>query len=204
MMHGNLINPPSFYAEFRIEIHEAQMRTKRKIRETMAAFQEKFGRSYGNGLVEPYRAEDAEVFLMGVEDLAKRAEDAVDQMRDQGYKVGAVRVRTFRPFPTEELLQYTRKVQFIGVVDRSISYGSPTGEPVSTELMSICQRDPDSKDTHILPFVAGLGGRDVSVEEQTNQIKLLFEYKENNEEPTTKEKLFGTFWNGITYRKNSV
>jgi 2-oxoisovalerate ferredoxin oxidoreductase alpha subunit len=203
MMHGNLIMPQGFYTEFRIKIHEAQMIAKGKIRKTMKEFQNQFGRGYGNGLIEPYKADDAEVLLMSVGGIAKQAEDAVDAVRAQGYKAGAVRIRTYRPFPTEDLLKYARKCQYLGVVDRAICYGSPTAGPISTELMAVCQRDEAARNTHIVPFVAGLGGRDVTLQEQVNQIKLLFEYKEKGIEPTTNEKIFGTFWTGLLGNKTS-
>jgi pyruvate/2-oxoacid:ferredoxin oxidoreductase alpha subunit len=203
MMHGNLIMPQSYYTEFRVQIHEAQMNAKQKIRDTMAAFKDKFGRGYGNGMVEPYMAEDADVLLIGVGGLAKQSEEAVDMLRQQGYKAGALRVRTYRPFPIEDILQYTRKVSYIGVVDRAIAYGSPTGGPLSTEIMAICQRDPASRDTHILPFIAGLGGRDVSIDEQVEQFKIIYEYKEKGKEPTRKERLFGTFWTGLVTQRKS-
>jgi pyruvate/2-oxoacid:ferredoxin oxidoreductase alpha subunit len=143
------------------------------------------------------------VLLIGVGGLAKQSEDAVDLLRKQGYKAGVVRVRTYRPFPVEDLLQYTRKVPYIGVVDRSTAFGSPTGGPLSTDIMAICHRDPASKDTHILPFIAGLGGRDVTIEEQVEQFKALYEFKEKGKEPLRKERLFGTYWTGIVTQRKS-
>jgi pyruvate ferredoxin oxidoreductase alpha subunit len=201
IMHGNLIMPQGYYTEFRIKIHEAQMKAKQVIKDTMAAFKKQFGRGYGNGLIEPYRAEDAEVLLVGVGQMGRQAEDAVDVARKEGLKAGAIRLRTYRPFPTEDLIEYAKKCKYIGVVDRAITYGSPTAGPVSTDLMAVCQRDPDARDAHIIPFVAGLGGRDVSLEEQVNQIKLLIEYKETGKEPSSKEKMFGTFWTGLLHGK---
>lgn len=203
MMHGNLIMPQSFYTEFRLEIHEAQLKAKRKIRETMDAFEQKFGRRYGNGLVEPYKADDAEVLLISVGGIGKQAEDAIDNLRDQGFKAGGLRLRTYRPFPTDDILAYAKRIQYIGVVDKGIAYGSPTGGPVSTDLMAVCQRDSATKDTKIVPFVAGLGGRDVTVDEQVQQLKLLFDYKEKGKEPSRKEKLFGTYWTGLLTKKES-
>ena len=199
IMHGNLIMPQGYYTEFRIKIHEAQLAAKQVIRDTMAKFKKAFGRGYGNGLVIPYKTEDAEVLLISVGTLALQAEAAVDIAREQGIKAGALSLRTYRPFPTEDILEYVKKIPFVGVVDRAITYGNPTAGPVSTDIMAICHRDPDAHDVKIVPFVAGLGGRDVSVEEQVNQIKLLVKYKETGEEPTTPEKMFGTVWTGLLH-----
>ena len=204
MMHGNLIMPQGFYTEFRMKIHEAQMNAKQVIKDVMAKFSKEFGRSYGNGLVEPYKTEDADVLLISVGGIAKQAEDAVDKAREMGYKAGALRLRTFRPFPTEDLLEYVQKIPFVGVVDRAIAYGSPTAGPISTELMAICQGNPKTQNATIIPFVAGLGGRNVSLDEQIDQIKLLYEIKEKGKAQPRKEKLFGTYWTGLITQKEQL
>ncbi len=45
-------------------------------------------------------------------------------MREQGRKVGFVRVRWFRPFPTIELQDALGGVEAVGVIDRDYSMGS--------------------------------------------------------------------------------
>jgi 2-oxoisovalerate ferredoxin oxidoreductase alpha subunit len=197
MMHGNLIMPNGFYTEFRMKIQEAQIKAKAIIRSTAKEFGERFGRRYGNGLVVPYKMDDAEVFLISIGGIAAQAEDAVDVLRDQGYKAGALRLRTYRPFPTKDLLYYIKKIPYVGVVDRATAFGNPTGGAISTDVRAICQNDPDARNAHILPFIAGLGGREVSMEQQVQQFKMLFEYKEKGIEPTSAEKIYGTYWTGL-------
>lgn len=197
LMEGALIMPQGYYAEYRVKCQEGLIRAKRIIKETMTLFQQKFGRSYGNGLVVPYKTEDAEVLLIAYGTLAKQAEDAVDQAREQGYKAGVLRLRTYRPFPTEDILEYARKIAYIGVIDHAITYGNPTAGPVSTDVMAVCQRDPKARKSHIVPFIAGLGGRDVKLEEQIDQIKVLYELKETGKEPQRDHKLWGTYWTGL-------
>jgi pyruvate/2-oxoacid:ferredoxin oxidoreductase alpha subunit len=197
MMHGNLIMPQGFYTEFRMKIQEAQIKAKDIIRRATLDFENHFKRSYGNGMVVPYKMNDAEVMLISVGGLGAQAEDAVDVMREQGYKAGALRLRTYRPFPTEDLLEYVKKVPYVGVLDRGTAFGSPTGGPISTDLRATCQPDPIAKDAKIIPLIGGLGGREVSLDEQVGMFKRLFEYKEKGVEPSTKEKIFGTFWTGI-------
>ncbi len=196
IMHGNLILPDGFYSEFRIKIHEAHINAKAVIKEAAKEFKKRFGRDYGNGLIEKYRCEDAEVVVINMGGLAKQAEDAVDQLRDEGYKAGAVKLRTYRPFPTEDIVELAKQVKFIGVVDRDMANGSPTGGAVSSDVLAALLRNGVT-DTKVLPFVAGLGGRDVTVEQQKDQFKTLFEYMETNEEPSSKEKMFGTYWTGL-------
>ena len=77
MMFGNLIMPSGFYSEFRLKIHDAMIRAKEKIKNAAAEFEKAFGRSYGNGLVQEYQMEDAEVGIIIYGDLALQMEEAV-------------------------------------------------------------------------------------------------------------------------------
>ncbi len=197
IMSNALIMPQSFYSEFRIKIHEAQLKAKAVIKNTMADFKKHFGRGYGNGLVVPYKCDDAEVLLLGYGGIALQAEDAVDKARELGYKAGALRLRTYRPFPSEDLLEYVKKIPYVAVMERALSFGSPTGGAVSTDLMAVCQRDPKARNAHILPFIGGLGGRDVLLEEQLDQIKILYELKDKGEVSDRKYKMWDTYWTGL-------
>ena len=197
IMSNALIMPQSFYTEFRIKIHEAQMKALPIIKDTMAEFEKSFGRCYGNGLVVPYKCEDAEVLLLGYGGNALQAEDAVDKAREQGYKAGALRLRTYRPFPKEDLLHYIKKIPYVAVMERALAFGSPTGGAISTDIMAICQRDPKVRNANIIPFIGGLGGRDVFLDEQIDQIKILYELKEKGEVPDRKYKMWDTFWTGL-------
>ncbi|MCF2139246.1 MAG: ferredoxin oxidoreductase [Candidatus Lokiarchaeota archaeon] len=204
MMTGALIMPQSFYAEFRIKAHEAQLKAISVIKDTMAEFEKRFGRSYGNGLVEPYKADDADVLMIGYGTIAKQAEDAVDVLREQGYKAGALRVRTYRPFPTEDILKYIKKTQIVGVMDRAIAFGNPTAGPLSTDIMAACQRYDSTRNAKILPFIGGLGGRDVTYDDQIEQFKILFDLKEKGEAPKKPYKMWGTYWTGLITGSDKV
>lgn len=205
VMSGALIMPQHAYSEFRIKAHEAQRRAKDVIKDTMAKFQKQFGRGYGNGLVVPYKCKDADVLMISYGGVAKQMEDAVDAARELGYKAGALRLRTYRPFPTEDILTYIKKIPIVGVVDRAIAFGSPTGGAVSTDIMAVCQRDPKARQATIVPFIGGLGGRDMTLDEQIEQIKILIEIKEKGEMPSKKNKMWGTYWTGlITGQMNEI
>ncbi|MFX1478985.1 MAG: pyruvate ferredoxin oxidoreductase [Promethearchaeota archaeon] len=193
MMHGNLIMPSGFYNEFRLKIHYTMTLAKQKIKEVTREFKDKFGRDYGNGLVKEYEMEDAEIAILNYGELALQMEDAIDAMREQGYKVGCVKLRYFRPFPVEEVIRIAKKVKVLGVADRATAFGSPTGGPVSSEVKSALYGTDVS--TKILPIVMGLGGREVSLEQQKNQIKVINKYNETGELP--KDMIEGTFWDGL-------
>ncbi|TXT62136.1 MAG: Ketoisovalerate oxidoreductase subunit VorA [Promethearchaeota archaeon] len=192
MMHGNLIMPSGFYSEFRLKIHDAMMRAAEKIKEAAKEFEKMFGRSYGNGLVQKYHLDDADVGIMIYGDLALQMEQAVDELRDEGYKVGMVKLRHFRPFPIEDVQEIAKSVRVLGVVDRATAFGSPTGGPVSSEVKAALY-NTDIK-TPILPIISGLGGREVSLEEQKDQLKALVKMYETGELP--EDLIHGTLWHG--------
>jgi pyruvate/2-oxoacid:ferredoxin oxidoreductase alpha subunit len=193
MMHGNLIMPAGFYNEFRLKIHYTHALAKEKIKEVTSDFEKFFGRSYGNGLIEEYRMNDAEVAIINYGELAMQMEEAVDQLRNEGYKVGCVKLRYFRPFPVEDIINVAKKVKVLGVADRATAFGSPTGGPVSSEVKSALYGSGVS--TKVLPIIMGLGGREVSLEQQINQLKTLIKLNETGELP--KDMIEGTFWDGL-------
>ncbi len=193
MMFGNLIMPSSFYLEFRLKIQEAFFRAKEKIKHVTKEFETVFGRNYGNGLIQEYYMNDAEVGVIIYGDLALQMEQAIDDLREEGYKVGMVKLRHFRPFPTEDIIGAAKKVKVLGVIDRATAFGSQTGGPVSCEVKTALH---ETKGTaKIMPLINGLGGREVTLEQQKNQLKALVKFKETGELP--KDVIYGTLWDGL-------
>ena len=193
MMHGNLIMPSGFYNEFRLKIHFTMLLAKDKIKEVSEEFGTTFGRHYGNGLIQEYRMNDADVAIINYGELAMQMEQAVDDLREEGYKVGCVKLRYLRPFPVEDIINVASKVKVLGVADRATAFGSPTGGPVSSEVKSALYNSGVS--TQILPIIMGLGGREVTLEQQKNQLKVLTKLNETGEFP--KDMIGGTFWDGL-------
>ncbi|NHJ23360.1 MAG: pyruvate ferredoxin oxidoreductase [Candidatus Lokiarchaeota archaeon] len=193
MMFGNLIMPSSFYYEFRMKIQDAFLKAKDKIKLIAKEFEKHFGRSYGNGLTQEYKLDDAEVIMVNYGDLALQMEEAIDQLREEGFKVGMLKLRHFRPFPTEDLIKIAKKVKLIGVIDRATAFGSQTGGPVSSEVKAALQGVNGAAE--IFPIINGLGGREVTLEQQKEQLKLLVKLNETGEFP--KNLLNGTLWDGL-------
>ena len=193
MMFGNLIMPAGFYYEFRMKIHDAHLRAKENIKSVAKEFEEIFGRNYGNGLIQEYKLDDAKVGVVIYGDLALQMEQAIDDVRDEGYKVGMLKLRHFRPFPVEDIIDAAKKLDLIGVIDRATAFGSQTGGPVSCEVKSALFNS--GVETKVLPIINGLGGREVSLEQQKNQLKLLIKLNETGEFP--KNMIHGTLWDGL-------
>ncbi|MHA2048036.1 MAG: transketolase C-terminal domain-containing protein [Promethearchaeota archaeon] len=193
MMFGNLIMPSGFYYEFRMKIQDAFIRAKEKIKLVANEFEKVFGRSYGNGLIQEYQMNDADVGVVIYGDLALQMEQAIDDLREEGYKVGMVKLRHFRPFPVEEIINSVKKIDLVGVIDRATAFGSQTGGPVSSEVKAALHNTEVK--TKVLPIINGLGGREVSQEHQRNQLKMLVHLNETGELP--KDILHGTLWDGL-------
>ena len=146
--------------EIRKQNDMAARRARDVLIEAYGDFNAKFGRG-GEPFIERYMMEDAEVALVGMGTLAMPVKVAVRKMREQGKKVGFVRVRWFRPFPTIELQDALSGVKAVGVIDRDYSFGSTFFSGVlANELRSALY--PAAHRPRIVSFIAGLGGREVS------------------------------------------
>ncbi|GAH21915.1 unnamed protein product, partial [marine sediment metagenome] len=154
---GGLTGPDGYY-ELRYKIEEAIQDSKRLINETGKEFGELFGREYG--LVEKYKLDDAEIVLIASSTIASTARVAIDELQEEGKKVGLLRVRVFRPFPSEEIRELLVNRKKVAVIDRNISFGH--GGIFAQEIKSALYNCKDKPP--IWGYITGIGGRDVTVE----------------------------------------
>jgi len=150
---------PEIYFESKIATNEALKASKKVILKAWKEFEEIFGRKYEP--IDAYRAEDAEVLLVTMGSLSETAMTAVDVMRDKGEKVGLLKIRLWRPFPIQEFKKAVGKTPILAVMDRHLSLGGVCS-PVASELRNLYYKVPGAP--KIFDFIAGLGGRDVTVE----------------------------------------
>lgn len=153
------LTSPEWYYELRYKIQKAMEESIKIIKEVGKEYGEITGRRYG--LVEEYRTDGAEVLLITSGALAQTAKDAVDILRKRKKKIGLVRVRAFRPFPKEDLKKTICKAKVVGVIDRNTSLGNEGifFQEIKSALYNERQRPA------IYGFIAGLGGRDVLVDD---------------------------------------
>ncbi|ACS90433.1 2-ketoisovalerate ferredoxin oxidoreductase subunit alpha [Thermococcus sibiricus] len=152
------LGTPADYYEFRYKIAKAMEEAKKIIKEVGKEFGEKFGRDYSQ-MIELYKTEDADIVFMGMGSLMGTVKEAVDIFRSEGYKVGAAKVRWFRPFPREELYELAKSVEGIAVLDRNFSFGQ---EGIlfneAKGILYNTDANPIMKN-----YIVGLGGRDLTV-----------------------------------------
>ncbi|MBM4330934.1 MAG: pyruvate ferredoxin oxidoreductase [Deltaproteobacteria bacterium] len=150
------MTPPEYYMEFRYKIQQSMLQGKVVAQQADDAFGRVFGRKYG--LIEPYRCEGADLILITSGAIASTARVVVDNLREKGRKVGMVKIRLFRPFPKEELLEILCRVEKVAVVDRNVSFG--VGGIFAHEMRAaLCN---EKVRPAIFSYIAGLGGRDVT------------------------------------------
>lgn len=149
-----------YYMEHKVQQAHAMMDAKQAIADVAADFEKTFGRKYG--FFEEYRMEDAECAIVLIGSTAGTAKACVDKLRDEGCKVGLVKLRVFRPFPAAELAQALKHCKAVAVMDKSEGF-SGCGGPVFAETRSACY-DLEQR-PKLINIVYGLGGRDCAVED---------------------------------------
>jgi pyruvate ferredoxin oxidoreductase alpha subunit len=171
--------------EIRRQNYAAMERTFDVIKEAYADFERIFERSYGNPFFEEYLTEDAEVVLLGMGTLSTPVKVAIRKMRAEGKKVGFVRLRWFRPFAAEELAKSLGRFSAVGVIDRDYSFGSPyLGGVVAGEVRNALYPSPGKKPP-VLGFIAGLGGREVTVPDVEKITAAVYRAAQGKSEPLT-------------------
>jgi pyruvate ferredoxin oxidoreductase alpha subunit len=105
--------------------------------------------------VEPYRLEGAERALVALGSTAGTVKDVVDELRDEGERVGLLRVVSFRPFPREAVAAALADVRSVAVLDRADSPGGTP--PLHAEVAAALYGSGIELDG----VVYGLGGRDL-------------------------------------------
>jgi len=147
---------PEDNMEFKYQQHKAMMDSMEIIKQTDKEFGELFGRYY-HDVLEEYKTEDAKAVLITVGSVTGTARVVVDLMREQGKKVGLIKLRYLRPFPKEELKEAVKHAEVIGVLDKDISFGYEG--TIYTNVRSVLSELSGIRSVN---FVGGMGGRDIS------------------------------------------
>jgi pyruvate ferredoxin oxidoreductase alpha subunit len=178
--------------EIRKQSDEAMHRSKRAISSAYQEFATVFERDLGDPFIEEYMTEDADVVLVGQGTLSMPVKVGVRQLREQGKKVGFVRLKWFRPFPTEEIQSALGRFKAVGIIDRDYSLGSPHyGGVLFTEIRSALYTASASLVPHVIGFTCGLGGREVTLKDVIEMAEILLETSRSGKSEKT------TYWIGV-------
>jgi pyruvate ferredoxin oxidoreductase alpha subunit len=149
---------PNYYFEFKRQQEEAMRNALTVVQQVHDEYATLSERSYGNGLIEKYALDDAEVAVVCMGSVSGTAKTVVDALRAEGVKAGLLRLRTFRPFPVEEVVKALVNVKAVAVMDKSLSFGG-NGGAVFAEMRHALY--DESQRPFIVDYVFGLGGRDI-------------------------------------------
>ena len=150
---------PDKCMEGRWMIHDACRRSLGVIEEVSAEFARAFGRNSG-GLLEEYKSKDADTILVGKGSICGTIKDVVDELREKGQKVGLVRIKTFRPFPRQQLYEAVKGAKRIAVIEKGGSFGA--GGIITPDLKDVLY-DQGAR-IPVSAFCVQLGGREVTAD----------------------------------------
>ncbi|MBU1726240.1 MAG: pyruvate ferredoxin oxidoreductase [Candidatus Omnitrophica bacterium] len=160
-MSLGLLAGPDYYMETRYAIQETMDKVLDMLPKISAEFKGVFGRDYKDLLVEEYMTKDAEKVIVAMGSVCGTIKEVIDEQRAKGKKVGLLKIISFRPFPYERVYEALKNVPKVAVLDKSVSLGAHA--PIATEIKTaFCGKKKMPK--VISSFVAGLGGRDITLE----------------------------------------
>jgi len=159
---GAMVGPEAF-TEVKYLAHVKQMQALDLIPEIATDFEQAFGRPSG-GLVRGYRLDDADTVIVALGSVLGTIEDAVDELRERGLKAGALGVKTFRPWPMDEVRQALAGASRVVVLEKALATG--IGGIAALDVRVALAGLP----VEVHCAIAGLGGRPIT---QSSLVRLL-------------------------------
>jgi pyruvate/2-oxoacid:ferredoxin oxidoreductase alpha subunit len=116
-----IIVPVDDYKEFVMQ----QQKAMSNAAQIFARMNDTYGKKLKKelGMTEKYKLDDAELVIVIAGFQTATARAAVDKMREQGKKVGLLRLRVIRPWPSKEIADALANVKRIAIIDQDISLG---------------------------------------------------------------------------------
>jgi pyruvate ferredoxin oxidoreductase alpha subunit len=155
-----LFADPRFYMETRYILHRALEKSEETIKEVSSEFAKAFGRESG-GFIKTYKLEEADVAVVSMGSVVGTIKELIDQLEEEGKKVGLLQICSYRPFPRKAVYNALKDKMNIVVLEKCISLGR--GGILASDVRWSFPR-AEKKDRNISSFVAGLGGRNISID----------------------------------------
>jgi pyruvate ferredoxin oxidoreductase alpha subunit len=148
---GAMVGPEA-YMEVRYLLHERHLQALDVIPQISADFERQFGRIAG-GLVRPYRCDDAETIVVAMGSVNGTIQDSIDDMREQGHKIGSMSICSFRPFPLKAIRAVLENATRVIVVEKNLApgLGGILASNIRMALRGIAKP--------VSTVICGLGGR---------------------------------------------
>jgi len=151
---------PDYYQEFREDQENAMQKANQIIKKTNLDFGKVFGRRYGDGMIEKINMSNAKHAIITMGTLSETIEYVLKKEKIKD--IGLIRLRSFRPFPAKEIQVALQGIKTVGVIEKDISPG--LGGVLWSEVKTFTNKPATD-------FIAGLGGRDVTINEIKDVLK---------------------------------
>ena len=172
----SVITTPEHFFEFRYKIQKAMEQIPGIAKKVDDEFRSRFGRGYG--AIERYGKEGAEVLLMTSGTVTSTSRTVIQKLVQKGYSVAGIKIKRFRPFPSEEIYEAIKGAKKLAVIDRNLSAG--VGGIFAQELRaSLYSREERPQ---VFGFISGLGGRDITPDLIEEAIHYTWEHPRSEEE----------------------
>jgi len=175
------IDLQDYYFEHRYQLADAMRNAKGVILDVAKDFEKTFGRKYD--LYEKYKLDDAEIAIVVIGSTAGTSKVVVDELRAKGVKAGLLKIRVFRPFPTQEIVKDLANIKAIAVFDRADSCSGAFAPLYSDVVASLYAAGVTSP--KIVNYVYGLGGREINTEHIAQVYDTLGKIAAGKEKPST-------------------
>lgn len=154
---GQLV-PPGHYMKMRSDIAKAMEESLNFLNEIQEEFYGIFQRRYEP--VEAICCDDAEIVFVTSGTVTSTCRLVLKSLREKGEKVGIVKMKLFRPFPTAMVRETVSRAKKIAVIDRNFSFGASGifAQEVRAALCNVPEHPP------VFGYIAGIGGLDVTAE----------------------------------------
>jgi pyruvate ferredoxin oxidoreductase alpha subunit len=160
--HPGSVNPaalgapigPDAFMEQRYLVHHRQLRALDLIPQLAREFRAIFGRPL-SGLLSPYRTDDAETIVVAMGSVNAGVRAVVDQLREQGQRLGMISICSFRPFPLLALRDALQHAKRVVVLERALAVG--LGGILTEGVRNALAGQASS----LYTVIAGLGGREI-------------------------------------------
>jgi len=175
-MAFSVITTPEYFLEFRYKIQKAMEQVPEVAKKVDNEFRSRFSRGYG--AIERYGKKEAEILLITSGTVTGTSRIVIQKLIEKGYSVAGIKIKRFRPFPSEEIYEEIKGAKKLAVIDRNLSAG--VGGIFAQELRaSLYSR---GERPQVFGFISGLGGRDITPELIEEAVLYTWEHPQPEEE----------------------